>query len=155
MADQAMQEAGDRKLRAAGKAGSPDYVVVFDGGSKGNPGWGYGSYAIRRVKDGAQRIERLDLGDGYTNNEAEYDSLITALRDLIGRIEAARRDPAEFSLEVRGDSLLVINQLLGRWKVKELRMQERVDRCRPLLRRFAAVELKQQPREASVRVLGH
>jgi ribonuclease HI len=133
----------------------PDYILVFDGGSKGNPGWGYGSYAITRVKDGAQRLERLELGDGYTNNEAEYDTLVAALGDLIQRIEAAQRDPAEFFLEVRGDSSLVINQLMGRWKVKEPRMQARADRCVPLLKRFGAVQLRQQPRQESVRVLGH
>ncbi len=27
--------------------GEADYVVVFDGGSEGNPGRGYGSYAVR------------------------------------------------------------------------------------------------------------
>jgi ribonuclease HI len=133
----------------------PDYLLVFDGGSRGNPGPGYGSYAITRMKDGKQRLERLELGDHYTSNEAEYDTLIAALRDLIGRIEAGRRDPAEFSLEIRGDSTLVIRQLLGNWKVKEPRMQERVNRCLPLLQRFRSVELKQQRREESVRVLGH
>ena len=66
---------------------SPDYVLVFDGGSKGNPGQGYGSYAIIRAQDRAQRVERLDFGDGYTNNEAEYDSLIAGLQDLLRRIE--------------------------------------------------------------------
>jgi ribonuclease HI len=134
---------------------APDYVLVFDGGSQGNPGRGYGSYVIIRVQDGRQRLERLELGDHYTNNEAEYDTLIAALRDLIGRIEAARRDPAEFSLQVRGDSALVVRQLQGQWKVKEPRMQERVARCLPLLQRFGSVELKLQPREESVRVLGH
>lgn len=133
----------------------PDYVLTFDGGSKGNPGRGYGSYAITRVKDGFQRLERLDLGDRYTNNEAEYDTLIAALRDLLGRIDKAGRDPQEFSLEVRGDSTLVINQLQGRWKIREPRMKERVDRCRPLLQRFGMVDLQTQPREESVRVLGH
>jgi ribonuclease HI len=141
--------------RASPASRPPDYVLTFDGGSKGNPGQGYGSYAITRAKDGARRLKRLELGENTTNNEAEYDTLIAALHDLIGRIEAARRDPAEFTLEVRGDSALVINQLLGRWKVKERRMQDRVDRCLPLLRRFGAVQLRQQPREESVRVLGH
>jgi len=147
---QASQGSGSRIRGAA-----PDYVLIFDGGSQGNPGRGYGSYAITRVADGRQRLERLELGDHYTNNEAEYDTLIAALRDLIGRIEAGRRDPSEFSLEVRGDSTLVIRQLQGVWKVKEPRMQERVARCLPLLQRFRSVELKQQPREESVRVLGH
>jgi ribonuclease HI len=133
----------------------PDYVLIFDGGSKGNPGWGYGSYAIVRVRDGAQRLERLDLGDGYTNNEAEYDSLIAALQDLLHRVEEADRQPQEFALEVRGDSALVINQLQGKWKAKDLRMRERRDRCLRLLRRFGQVQLKTQSREESVRVLGH
>ena len=134
---------------------SPDIVLIFDGGSRGNPGWGYGSYAIQRASDGVQRLERLDLGDGYTNNEAEYDTLIAALQDLIQRLEATGRDPGEFALEVRGDSALVLNQLEGTWKAKEPRMRQRRDRCWPLLRRFGAVTLTAQPREESVRVLGH
>ncbi len=132
-----------------------DYVLVFDGGSRGNPGWGYGSYAIIRVKDGAQRLKRLELGDGYTNNEAEYDTLAAALKHLTQRIEVAGRQPREFAIEVRGDSALVINQLLGTWKAKEPRMKERRGRCLRLLGQFGAVELKTQPREESVRVLGH
>ena len=136
-------------------APSPDYILVFDGGSRGNPGWGYGSYAITRVLDGARRLERLQLGDGYTNNEAEYDALIAALQDLLRRIEGAGRQPKEFSLEVRGDSALVINQLQGTWKANDPRMVERRDRCRPLLDRFGSVHLKTQPRQESVRVLGH
>jgi len=132
-----------------------DYILVFDGGSKGNPGWGYGSYALTRVQDGAQRLERIDLGDGYTNNEAEYDTLIAALQDLIHRIEEAGRQPQEFGLEIRGDSALVINQVQGRWQAKEPRMAERRDQCRQLLRRFGRVTLKAQPREESVRILGH
>jgi ribonuclease HI len=134
---------------------APDYVLTFDGGSKGNPGWGYGSFAITRVKDGAQRLERLDFGDGYTNNEAEYDALIHALRHLIGRIEDADHQPEEYALEIRGDSALVISQIQGKWKAKEPRMRERRDRCLQLLRRFKAVALKSQPREESVRILGH
>lgn len=139
----------------AGERRPPDYVLVFDGGSRGNPGQGYGSYAITRVQDGAQRLERLEFGDDYTNNEAEYDILFAALQDLIGRIQEARRRPEDFYLEVRGDSALVINQIQGRWQAKEPRMADRRDRCRRLLARFGHVELKTQPRAESVRVLGH
>jgi ribonuclease HI len=134
---------------------APDYILTFDGGSKGNPGWGYGSYAITRVQDGAQRLERLDLGDGYTNNEAEYDSLIAGLQRLLQRIEGAGRQPAEFAVEVRGDSALVINQVQGKWKAKDPRMRERRNRCQNLLARFGFVKLVAHPREESVRILGH
>jgi ribonuclease HI len=147
---QAESESGTAK-----QAYAPDYVLVFDGGSKGNPGQGYGSYAITRVQDGARRLERLSFGDGYTNNEAEYDALIAALRDLLGRIEDAERQPQEFALEIRGDSALVINQLRGTWKAKEARMRKRRDQCLRLLRQFGVVVFKTQPREESVRILGH
>ncbi len=140
---------------ASRPAGRADYLLVFDGGSRGNPGWGYGSYVIVRVPDGRRQLKRLELGDGYTNNEAEYDTLIAALHDLIQRIEKAGRRPDEFTVEIRGDSALVISQLQGKWKAKELRMRERRDRCLHLLQRFGGVELKTQPREASVQILGH
>ncbi|MBN1661186.1 MAG: reverse transcriptase-like protein [Anaerolineae bacterium] len=133
----------------------PDYLITFDGGSKGNPGWGYGSYHIQRVVDGAERLERVEFGDGYTSNEAEYDTLIEALEDLIGRIEEAGRRPAQFRIEVRGDSALVINQIQGQWQARDERMAARRDSARALLDRFAAAELKAHPREQSVRILGH
>ena len=135
--------------------GSPDIILTFDGGSRGNPGWGYGSYLIQRLSDGAERLERLDLGDDYTSNEAEYDTLIAALQDLIRRLGAADQGPGEFALEVRGDSALVLNQLQGTWKAKEPRMRQRRDQCRRLLGRFGAVKLTTQTREESVRILGH
>lgn len=134
---------------------APDYILTFDGGSKGNPGRGYGSYAVTRVKDGAQRLERLILGDNYTSNEAEYDTLIAALQDLLDTIGEAGREAQEFALEIRGDSALVINQLQGNWQAKDSRMRERRGQCTRLLRRFGSVDLKTQPRDESVRVLGH
>jgi ribonuclease HI len=145
----------DASLFASRPTRTPDYVLTFDGGSRGNPGWGYGSYAIQRVQDNAQRLERLELGDGYTNNEAEYDTLFAALQDLIARIEGAGRQPCEIVLEVRGDSALVIHQLTGKWQAREPRMKERRGRCLRMLRRFGAVDLRLQPRAESVRVLGH
>ena len=149
------QEPLAEPLFASRPSRAPDYVLIFDGGSRGNPGWGYGSYAIQRVQDNAQRLERLELGNGYTSNEAEYDTLLAALQDLIGRIEGAGRQPSDVALEVRGDSGLVINQLTGKWQAREPRMKERRGRCLRLLRRFGGVDFRLQPRAESVRVLGH
>ena len=52
--------------------GPADYVLIFDGGSHGNPGPGYGSYALVRASDEKQDLVRLDFGREMTNNEAEY-----------------------------------------------------------------------------------
>jgi ribonuclease HI len=132
-----------------------DYVIVFDGGSQGNPGPGYGSYALTRASDGKQDLVRLDFGRAMTNNEAEYEALIAGLQGLTERIEAASRSPADFSVEVRGDSALVIHQVEGTWKTKDDRMRLLRNRCRDLLRRFKGHRLVLHGREESVRVLGH
>ena len=65
--------------------GQPDTIILFDGGSIGNPGKGYGSYALKnslakvdlqpatKSKKPAQgwQITRLNFGDNTTNNEAQ------------------------------------------------------------------------------------
>jgi ribonuclease HI len=131
-----------------------DYVIVFDGGSLGNPGAGYGSYALM-TRGGQKNVRRLDFGDNVTNNEAEYDTLIAALRDLIGRIEAAGHDPQAYTLEVRGDSSLVLKQVEGEWKARDERMRARRNQARELLDRFKSTQLTLQPREKTLKLLGH
>jgi ribonuclease HI len=128
-----------------------DYLLVFDGGSLGNPGAGYGSYALfEGGRPGA--AQRVDFPEVMTNNEAEYRTLLRALRDLLARLGPRA---AASTLEVRGDSALVIQQVLGHWKAKEDRMRVLRDEVRGVLRRFGKWRLVQQPREDSVRVLGH
>jgi ribonuclease HI len=135
--------------------GPADYTIVFDGGSQGNPGPGYGSYALTRTSDGKRDLVRLDFGRTMTNNEAEYEALIAALQGLTERIEAIDRSPGDFSVEVRGDSALVIHQVEGTWKSKDNRMRLLRNRCRELLCQFKAHRLVLHGREDSVRVLGH
>lgn len=132
-----------------------DYTLIFDGGSLGNPGPGYGSYALIRNADGAQRLERLEFGDEMTNNVAEYKSLIAGLADMLDTIEQAGRDPSEFSIEVRGDSRLILNQTAGDWKVKQPHLRPLRDRAQSLLERFGDFHLVWQERSESVDVLGH
>jgi ribonuclease HI len=131
------------------------YTIVFDGGSRGNPGQGYGSYALRRNEDGRLRKRRLRLGDQVTSNQAEYQTLIAALEDLIDTIHNARRSPRDFSVEIRGDSRLVMHQLDGSWKTKSLNLMELRDRVEDLMTQMGSVELVWQPRNESVRILGH
>lgn len=132
-----------------------DYTLIFDGGSLGNPGPGYGSYVLIRNTDGRQRIQGLEFGEEMTNNEAEYRTLLAGLEDIVGTIERAGCDPSAFSIEVRGDSQLIINQVAGRWKVKQLHLRPLCDRARELLRRFGEFELTWQERGESVDALGH
>ena len=132
-----------------------DYTIIFDGGSRGNPGQGYGSYALRRNEDGKLRRSRLRFGDQVTSNQAEYQALIAALEDLIDTIKKARRSPRGFSVDIRGDSRLVMRQLDGSWKTKSLKLMPLRDRAEELLAQMGSVELTWHPREESVRILGH
>jgi len=138
-------------LAASEWSGPADFLIVFDGGSRGNPGAGYGSYAVFEGTQPAP-VQRLEFSDNMTNNEAEYHTLLAALKALAG--ELGRQAP-QTSLEVRGDSQLVIQQVLGNWKAKDERMRDLRDQVRAALRRFGKWRLVSQPREDSVRVLGH
>lgn len=149
------QQAMSMEYEAQELEGVPDYVIVFDGGSRGNPGPGYGSYALLRPPDEKKTVVRLDFDRDMTNNEAEYETLIAALGGLVERIEAAGRSSREFSVEIRGDSKLVLSQVEGTWKAKDDRMRALRNRARNLLARFDAHRLVHQDREESVRILGH
>jgi ribonuclease HI len=132
-----------------------DYLLIFDGGSKGNPGQGYGSYHLSRPSTGKGRTERLEFSGRMTNNEAEYETLVNALETLLSKIREFGKDPRDYSIEIRGDSQLVIFQILGKWKAKDDRMAAYRDRARKLLKQFGTYELKHHLRDNSVRVLGH
>ena len=88
--------------------------ILFDGGSRGNPGLcgtGYVIYtcstpwtenlAVAPVKGNAI------VSECETNNYAEYSALILALRRA--------KDLGFTELQILGDSKLVINQLKGEW----------------------------------------
>lgn len=132
----------------------PRFVLVFDGGSIGNPGAAYGSYRVQRTGGPPQPVSRLTFGHG-TNNEAEYKALIAGLQGLKSELAKAGLRPGDVGLEIRGDSQLVIEQLRGAWKVKNPRMAALHREAEGLLAAFADVRLVHQDRRRSVRVLGH
>ncbi len=133
---------------------TPHYIITFDGGSKGNPGLGYGSYELR-TRDDRTRIERKEYPGKITNNEAEYRTLIAGLEDLSATLLKAGKDPKGYQVEVRGDSQLVIQQLLGKYKVRHPNMLPLYERARTLASGFAGVSWVWHARGNSVAVLGH
>jgi len=130
------------------------YTIVFDGGSRGNPGPAYGSYHIRPWTSAAGVTERLEFGRG-TNNEAEYLSLIAGLRALRAFLTGSGEQAAQTDLEIRGDSQLVIRQVSGQWKAKDARMKRLRDETQGLLEDFHQVKFKEQSRQVTVKLLGH
>jgi ribonuclease H / adenosylcobalamin/alpha-ribazole phosphatase len=124
-------------VRGADRGDVNEVVVWTDGGARGNPGpAGYG--VVVEAKDGTVLAE-LSEGIGWaTNNVAEYRGVLAGLE----RAQAlgARR------VVVRADSLLVVNQQLGRWKVKNEGLRPLADETRRLARRFERITWQHVPR---------
>jgi ribonuclease HI len=144
-----------RAPAVAGSSGEARVRVVFDGGSKGNPGAGYGSYALQWPGQAQPEIVRLEFSGRMTNNEAEYDTLIAALQDLLARAAAAHVPPSQVYVDIWGDSQLVVNQVNGGWKINKSNLLIRCNQVRDLLQQFGFAALNYHPREESVAVLGH
>jgi ribonuclease HI len=116
-----------------------DVLVVFcDGAARNNPGPA-GAGAVVRTTDG-RIVARLGKFLGVqTNNVAEYEGLI------LGVSKAAELGARE--VHVFADSLLVISQLRGEWKVKHPGLRPLYDRAKVLLGKFDRVKLAHVPRE--------
>lgn len=127
------------------------YEIVFDGGALGNPGKGYGSFLIR-FGDVEIARERLDYEGRVTNNQAEYRTLIAALARLSRDLGD---EAAGATVLIGGDSLLVINQVNGSWKVKNAELQPLRQQVVDHLRAFGRTSLVWHRRDRSVRELGH
>lgn len=119
-----------------------DYVLYFDGCSKGNPGPA-GAGAVLYEKDKEVWAGRLFVGEKETNNIAEYASLVLGLN------EASNKGCKE--LLVRGDSLLVINQMKGTYKVSSDSLRILYNRAKVLEKQFTKIEYEHIPREKNSR----
>jgi ribonuclease HI len=121
--------------------GGLDTVVVYcDGGARGNPGpAAIGAVVLDPSTDPPRRLEVVSERIGVaTNNVAEY-------RALIAGLEAAAPFHAR-RICVRADSMLVVQQLLGAWKVKQEHLRPLFQQARALLAEYDDVDLQHVPR---------
>ncbi len=130
------------------------YIVTFDGGADPNPGKGYGSFHISSPT-GRELLERRDYsssGREMTNNQAEYRTLIEALLFLRDRL--GDRASVEH-VRVDGDSQLVINQVQGKWKVRQEELKPLRNEAATIGSSFGSIVYRWHRRDKSVRLLGH
>jgi broad specificity phosphatase PhoE/ribonuclease HI len=114
-------------------------IVEADGGSRGNPGpAGYGA-VVRDADTGEVLAERKQFIGTDTNNVAEYRGLIAGLQ--------AAADLGATQVAVRLDSKLVVEQMSGRWQVKNETIRKLVREAHELRNRFAHVTFEWIPRE--------
>jgi ribonuclease HI len=119
-----------------------DVVEVFaDGGARGNPGpAAIGAVVFDPSTSPPTRLATVSEGIGTaTNNVAEY-------RAVIAGLEAAQPFGARL-LRLRADSMLVIRQLVGAWKVKHAGLRPLHARAAELLATWPEVDLAHVPRE--------
>jgi len=96
-------------------------IAYIDGGARGNPG--PAGYGVRIEQADGTLVEEFHASIGVaTNNVAEYRGLIAAL-------EWARRHECP-ALQVRSDSLLLVQQMRGNYKVKHPGLQPLYARAR-------------------------
>jgi len=102
-------------------------VAYIDGGARGNPG--PAGFGVRIERPDGTVVEEFSESIGTaTNNVAEYRGLLAALEWA--------KEHDERDLHVRSDSLLLVQQMLGNYKVKNAGLQPLYARARLL-----AVEL--------------
>ena len=120
-----------------GEPGGGPAVAHIDGGARGNPGpAGYGVRIDRADGTIAELKESLGVA---TNNVAEYRGLLAALawaaRHGVGR------------LRVRSDSLLLVKQMRGEYRVKHPGLQPLWEEARGLARQIGDVRFEHVRRE--------
>jgi ribonuclease HI len=107
-----------------------EYILRFDGGSRGNPGLG-GCGAVIYHNNEEMWSGYMFVGDNVTNNYAEYSGLILGLK------QALELNIKE--LIVEGDSLLVINQLTNVYKCKSENLLELNETAKQLATEFTSI----------------
>ncbi|GAA4963714.1 bifunctional RNase H/acid phosphatase [Actinoplanes utahensis] len=114
-------------------------IVEADGGSRGNPGpAGYGAVVLD-AGTGEVLAERFDALGITTNNVAEYSGLIAGL--------AAAAELGAERVTVRMDSKLVVEQMSGRWQIKNAGLRPLAAEAAALVGKFAGVTFEWIPRE--------
>ena len=113
-------------------------IVSCDGASRGNPGPA-GIGAQITDESGAILGEVAEGIGETTNNVAEYTAVIEGL-SLAAELGAK-------TVTLRSDSLLLINQLTGRFRVKSEHLQPLHRRVRSLAAGFERISFEHVPRE--------
>jgi probable phosphoglycerate mutase len=121
-------------------------LIRADGAARGNPGpAGAGAVIIDASLPGAASpdappVARISRPLGIqTNNYAEYSGVILALERALTL--GARQ------VELVLDSMLIVEQLSGRWKVKHPAIRPLASRAMELLRQFDQWSIRHEPRE--------
>ena len=115
-----------------------ELIVYSDGASRGNPGPA-GAGAVLTRHDGTIVSQVGKFLGTTTNNVAEYSALLLGLETAL-RLGAKK-------VEVVADSELLVQQLNGRYKVKNAGLKPLFEKAKALLSRFESWSARHVRRE--------
>ena len=117
----------------------PDEVKIFsDGGSRGNPGPSASGFVVLDMEDNILVDKGVYLGV-TTNNQAEYTALKLALAECLTM--------GVKEVHAYMDSLLVVNQMKGIFKIRNRDLWPIHDAIQQQVKQFQKVHFSHVPRE--------
>ncbi len=119
-----------------------EYRLQFDGCSKSNPGLAGAGAVLYHLNEEIHTMSHF-VGENMTNNVAEYTGLIIGLKEALQRNIRM--------LMVEGDSLLVVNQMNGVYKVKALNLIPLYEEAKKLAEQFDTISFHHIYREKNKR----
>lgn len=123
------------------------YIIYTDGGSRGNPGPAAIGVVIANEKGETVKSYGQAIGPA-TNNEAEYQAVVFALKKI--KALFGKEKIKNMEIEVRMDSELVVKQLNHEYKIQETNIQPLFIRIWNALIDFGLVKFIHIPRERNV-----
>lgn len=118
---------------------SSEHVIIYsDGGSRGNPGPSASGFVVMDVNENVVHQGGLYLGI-TTNNQAEYHGVRLGLEKAL--------EMGAKTVDFRIDSLLVVNQLNGIYKIKNRELWPINERIKELVTHFDRVTFSHVRRE--------
>jgi ribonuclease HI len=113
-------------------------TAYIDGGARGNPG--PAGYGVRIEAPDGSLVAELHGGLGVaTNNVAEYNGLLAALRYAV--------EHGQHSVHVRADSELLVKQMRGEYRVKNEGLKPLFLEAIGLIRKIGQVRFEHVRRE--------
>ena len=111
--------------------------IYTDGGARGNPGPA-GIGVVFYNRSGKKLGEISKPLEATTNNQAEYQAVLAALKKIRGKHKR---------VHLSSDSQLLVNQLSGRYRIKSKTLMPLIVQIKKLEEDFESVDYTYLPRE--------
>ncbi|MBD3238913.1 MAG: reverse transcriptase-like protein [Candidatus Moranbacteria bacterium] len=126
-------------------------VIKTDGGARGNPGPAAIAGVVRffKGKELRQKLEFADYIGQATNNEAEYQALIQALKQILTFLGKTKAKKTRVQSYV--DSELIAKQIAGDYRVKKSELKKYFNQYHELATSFEQITVTHVRREKNKR----